>query len=75
MSVRYGYFSDLRFRMLHDITNTFDFIAQDQLTSSWINLGPRSGFRQELDSVLFRNHIEEPFFTFAFLERLDSTLI
>lgn len=71
VSVRYGYSSKLRFQILKSTRADAPFITKDLLVPSWVFTHPNS-LEIEIDSVFWRNQIEENRFYLKFYETLDE---
>ncbi|TNV82796.1 hypothetical protein FGO68_gene899 [Halteria grandinella] len=72
-SVRYGFFSDLREDMFKQGLQTISFIGNDIIQTNWLKFHPLGGLKAEIKSSLYRNHVQERFFTLNFIEVLDNT--
>eukprot|EP00347_Sterkiella_histriomuscorum_P001687 403371064 len=71
IAVRYGFSSELRFKVLRSSRADANYISKDLLGASWINTHPDT-LEPEIDSVFWRNQVEEFNFNMKFYEKLDD---
>jgi hypothetical protein len=72
IAVRYGFCSELRYLMLSSASQTDDFIGKDLFFRGWLEFHPTGGgLSVEINSVLWRNQIDETLFELTFIEELD----
>ena len=73
IGIRYGYMSKERYALLHKTAYAKDYISQDFLVSSWMNISPET-IDREVEGVFWRNEIEEEIFNITFLEKPSQDL-
>ena len=73
VAVRYGYSSDLRFQVIRSKRADAPFIIKDLLVVNWLEFHP-DNLDIEIDSVFWRNQVEEHKFYFKFYETIDDDL-
>lgn len=71
MAVRYAFSSPLRYSILRSDRKEAPFITKDLLVQNWINTTPKS-LEPEIDSVFWRNQIEEDNLEVDFLEKISE---
>lgn len=73
IAVRYGYISNLRFKLLKEKTQDDKYISKDLLVAQWIEFKPEN-IKEELEATKWRNEIEDSVFRVKFLEKLQDDL-
>eukprot|EP00347_Sterkiella_histriomuscorum_P021309 403334452 len=73
VAVRYGYSSELRFKVLTSTRADAPFITRDLLVLSWLTTHPNM-LDIEIDSVFWRNQVEDHRLIFKFYENLDHDM-
>ncbi|CDW86475.1 UNKNOWN [Stylonychia lemnae] len=71
VAVRYGFSSKLRFKVLRSTRKDATYVSQDLIAQSWVYTTPKQ-LDPEIDSVFWRNQIEEKQFFMRFYEELDE---
>ena len=58
--------------MLKESTKNKGFIGKDLFVIGWLLLNPTGGLLTEINSVMWRNQMEDALFKFQIIEKLDE---
>lgn len=74
IAVRYGYCSDLRYKLLTTAQQKDSYISSDLMIVVWTTYGNLTTLNSEIKSAMWRNQVEDKFFKFQFFEQIGGEI-